>query len=63
MIKDEEAGRWDRRVLDVQQVRPLKRDGGERIAVERVDLRPAVWVLVLGLFLLERIKANRYEQA
>jgi Aerotolerance regulator N-terminal len=63
MIKDEEAGMWERRVLDVQQIRPLKRDGIRKVGVERVDLRPAVWVLVLGLFLLERIKANRYEQA
>jgi Aerotolerance regulator N-terminal len=63
MIKDEEAGVWDRRVLDVEQIRPEKRIGRQRAGVERVDLRPAVWVLVLGLFLLERIKANQYGKA
>jgi hypothetical protein len=78
MIADEQAGSRDRRVLDVQQIRPAvglapEAEGGRRsdgfanvqrrVGVERVDLRPAVWVLVLGLFLLERIKANQYEQA
>jgi hypothetical protein len=64
MIKDEEAGVWDRRVLDVEEVRPAKRVGVlKETGVERVDLRPAVWVLVLGLFLLERIKANQYGKA
>jgi hypothetical protein len=77
MIADEEAGSRDRRVLDAAQIRPEQwqpdgggprqmggqRSGGETEGVERVDLRRAVWVLVLGLFLLERIKANQYEQA
>ena len=64
MIRDEEAGVWDRRVLDVEEIRPARRVGvSKEVGVERVDLRPAVWVLVLGLFLLERIKANQYEQA
>jgi len=76
MIAGEQAGSRDRRVLDVAQIRPGqrqgdgspgqrwgRRSGGETEGAERVDLRPAVWVLVLGLFLLERIKANRYEQA
>ena len=63
MIRDEEAGVWDRRVLDVQQIRPLKREGVRKVGIERVDLRPAVWVFVLGLFLLERIKANQYGKA
>ena len=63
MIKDEAAGVWDRRVLDVQQIRPLKRDVVSKVGIERVDLRPAVWVFVFGLFLLERIKANQYGKA
>jgi Aerotolerance regulator N-terminal len=64
MIRDEEAGMWDRRVMDVEEIRPAKRVGvNKEVGVERVDLRPAVWVLILGLFLLERIKANQYEQA
>jgi hypothetical protein len=63
MINDEEAGMRDRRVLDVDQIRPAKRVGGQRAGAERIDLRPAVWVLVLGLFLLERIKANQYGEA
>ncbi len=64
MMPDEEAGSRDRRVLDVGQIRPERRVGVHKEAgVERVDLRPAVWVLVLGLFLLERIKANQYGKA
>jgi hypothetical protein len=64
MIGDEEAGSRDRRVLDVAQIRPVRRVGVRKVAgVERIDLGPAVWVLVLLLFLLERIKANQYGKA
>ena len=64
MIRNEDAGVWDRRVLDVEQIRPAKRVGVHReAAVERVDLRPALWMLALLLFLLERIKANQYGKA
>jgi len=64
MIADEQAGSFDRRVLDPAQLRPVKLTGVHREAgVERVDLRPVFWVLVSGLFLLERIKANQHEKA
>jgi hypothetical protein len=67
MFGDEEAGALDRRVLDVAQIRPVKGTtsmGVRRMAgVERVDLRPALWVLALSIFLLERIKANQYGKA
>ena len=79
MIRNEDAGVWDRRVLDVAQIRPAKRVGVHREAEvghapktegrdrsdgrERVDLRPALWVLALLIFLMERIIANQYGKA
>jgi hypothetical protein len=64
MLQEEQAGRFDRRVLDVAQIRPVLRVGERRPpGVERVDLGPAIWVLVLVIFLLERIKANQYGKA
>jgi hypothetical protein len=82
MFGDEEAGALDRRVLDVAQIRPVKRKSDGRrsrtseqdrgaltvrrvgqAGIERIDLRPALWVLALLIFLLERIKANQYGKA
>ncbi len=64
MLQDEQAGGLDRRVLDVAQIRPVLRVGGRRTpGVERIDLGPATWVLILSIFLLERIKANQYGKA
>jgi hypothetical protein len=36
--------------------------GGSAVARERVDLRPTVWVIVLLLFVMERIKSFREER-
>jgi hypothetical protein len=53
--------------------RPPKAEGRHRsdgvanarkeAGLERVDLRPALWVLALLIFLMERIKANQYGKA
>jgi hypothetical protein len=51
-----EAGQHDRRVMDPAQVAPL-RMGRVMAGLEKRDLRPAVWVMVFLLFLLERIIA------
>ncbi|HEY4107366.1 BatA domain-containing protein [Puia sp.] len=65
----------DRRVIDAEQVAPVRvnyavvrtdggrTDGGgpdrERTYNERIDLRPVLWAIVFGLFVLERIKVFR----
>ncbi|HVU95153.1 MAG TPA: BatA domain-containing protein [Puia sp.] len=47
----------DRRVIDPEQAEPVHVAGAAGGVTERVDLRPLLWVIVLVLFVLERIKA------
>lgn len=53
-----DAGTHDRRVLDPRQIKPLSAAARTTAGSERSDLRPALWVIVLLLFLSERIIAN-----
>jgi len=49
----------DRRVLDLAQIGPV-RDGITRwkVAERSVDLAPALWVLIVLLFILERVLSH-----
>ena len=49
----------DRRVIDPDQVTPVRIGGLEGGVAERLDLRPAMWVVLFVLFVLERIKVFR----
>jgi len=53
----------DRRVSDPEQVEPVRVAGAAGGVMERVDLRPVLWVIGVVLLLLERILAFRHEKA
>ena len=56
MIFGDSVSSADRRVLDPEQIAPVWMNGGEvKTAADGLDLRPTLWVLLFGLFLLERI--------
>jgi Aerotolerance regulator N-terminal len=64
MVKREEAGAKERRMMDPGQVGPVMVRGAEigteeKGALERVDLGPVVWGILVILFILERIIAYR----
>jgi hypothetical protein len=56
VLGEVQAGTHDRRVLDPGQIRPLVEAsaGNKAAGLERGDLKPALWVLLLLLFLAER---------
>jgi hypothetical protein len=57
MVKREEAGVKDRRMMDPGQVTPPRVKGEIVSTLEKVDLGPVVWGVLVILFILERIIA------